>query len=185
MWKPELIWNRSSTLVDLPRTAVAGGAGVKVTDGDFLRCKSCATSGATASNSRNAGFRIRFKFGSLNSQQSARLLGRDGSRAKNFLDVVLDLASPFQPERLIDNVTAAVNIKSFRHKRNTAVSIPHRFLPNHNGIVHIHALRKLRNLLDAGVIHSHPKKLQPGRPILFLQIHKPGHLNLARGTPGR
>src|ERR1700674_855127 len=60
MWKPEPTWNRSSTVVALPRMAVAAGAGDTVTDGVFLPSESCAASGAADSKRRKAGLRMWF-----------------------------------------------------------------------------------------------------------------------------
>src|SRR5262249_44732463 len=56
---------------------------------------------------------------------------------------------------------------------------------DHDRIVHPHLLSELGNFLRTRIVHSDAEDLQALRAVLFLQIYKPGHLDLAGLAPGR
>src|SRR5215467_11433875 len=66
---------------------------------------------------------------------------------------------------------------------DAAVTLPYRFFSQQYGIVDIHRFYKLRDVFGRRVILGDAHNLQPLRPVLFLQLDEPRHLDLARSAP--
>ncbi len=99
-------------------------------------------------------------------------------------DVVDEDAAALQAEFAGDDLTVAVHEKGGGQHANAAVAVGDRVFADQNGVIDAHILGKFGDIVGAGIVHGYADDLESIGAVFFLELDKPGHLDLAGTAVG-
>src|SRR5215813_12181475 len=102
---------------------------------------------------------------------------------QRLLDRVFHVRFADQPYYALDHFAGTVNVHGKRQALRR-IQVAHVVVASEDRVVQLHLVSKRQDFLVGGVVLGHAQDHKPLVAILFLQLHQPGHLDLAGLAPG-